>query len=67
MRGCITAAVNGETRQQGDLAEQIETDRRLTAALIGQFAVRRLTEDDSMSADELAGFVVSLVLDGVRN
>ncbi|MCP4436434.1 MAG: TetR/AcrR family transcriptional regulator [Actinomycetia bacterium] len=37
------------------------------AALIGQFAVRRLTEDDSMSADQLAGFVVSLVLDGVRN
>ncbi len=37
------------------------------AALIGQFAVRRLTETDSMSADEVAGFVLGLVLDGVRN
>ncbi|MGI9579048.1 MAG: TetR/AcrR family transcriptional regulator [Microthrixaceae bacterium] len=37
------------------------------AALIGQFAIRRLGESDSMSADELGDFVVSLVLDGVRN
>lgn len=37
------------------------------AALIGQFAVRRLTETDSMSADDLADYIVSLVLDGVRN
>lgn len=37
------------------------------AALIGQFAIRRLGESDSMSAQELGDFVVSLVLDGVRN
>ena len=37
------------------------------AALIGQFAIRRLSESDSMSSEELGDFVVSLVLDGLRN
>ena len=37
------------------------------AALIGQFAVRRLGERDGMSAEELARFVLGLVLDGVRS
>jgi len=35
-------------------------------ALIGQFSSRRLTNDDGMSADQLADFVVTLVLDGLR-
>lgn len=36
------------------------------AALIGQLAYRRLTTDDGMSAGQLADFVVSLVMDGLR-
>jgi len=36
------------------------------AALIGQLAYRRLTTDDAMPAGELADFVVSLVMDGLR-
>ncbi|MBI2168010.1 MAG: TetR/AcrR family transcriptional regulator [Actinobacteria bacterium] len=36
------------------------------AALIGQFAYRRLTTDDHLSAHDLAEFVVSLVMDGLR-
>jgi AcrR family transcriptional regulator len=35
-------------------------------ALIGQFSSRRLATDDGMSANELADFVVTLVLDGLR-
>ncbi|BBY08481.1 TetR/AcrR family transcriptional regulator [Mycobacterium noviomagense] len=36
------------------------------AALIGQLAHRRLSTDDGVSAAEVADFVVSLVLDGLR-
>ena len=36
------------------------------AALISQLAVRRLTTDDGLSASELADFVVTLLLDGLR-
>jgi AcrR family transcriptional regulator len=36
------------------------------AALVSQLAVRRLTTDDGMSAAELADFVVTLLLDGLR-
>lgn len=36
------------------------------AALIGQFAYRRITTDDGLTAEELADFVVDLVLDGLR-
>ncbi|MGQ0430803.1 MAG: TetR/AcrR family transcriptional regulator [Microthrixaceae bacterium] len=36
------------------------------AALVSQLALRRLTTDDGMSADQLADFVVSLLLDGLR-
>lgn len=36
------------------------------AALIGQLAHRRLSTDDGVTAAEVADFVVSLVLDGLR-
>jgi AcrR family transcriptional regulator len=36
------------------------------AALIGQLAHRRLSTDDGVSAADVADFVVSLVLDGLR-
>ena len=36
------------------------------AALIGQLALRRLATDDGMPADEVADFVVTLLLDGLR-
>jgi len=36
------------------------------AALVGQLAHRRLSTDDDVSAAEVADFVVSLVLDGLR-
>jgi AcrR family transcriptional regulator len=36
------------------------------AALIGQLAHRRLSTDDGVTAGEVADFVVSLVLDGLR-
>lgn len=36
------------------------------AALVGQLAHRRLNTDDDVSAAEVADFVVSLVLDGLR-
>ena len=39
---------------------------RYLAALIGQLAHRRLSTDDGVSADVVADFVVSLVLDGLR-
>ncbi len=36
------------------------------AALIGQLALRRLATDDGLPADEVADFVVTLLLDGLR-
>jgi hypothetical protein len=36
------------------------------AALIGQLAHRRLSTDDGVTAAEVADFVMSLVLDGLR-
>lgn len=36
------------------------------AALVSQLALRRLTTDDGMSAEALADFVVTLLLDGLR-
>jgi AcrR family transcriptional regulator len=36
------------------------------AALVSQLAVRRLTTDDGLTADELADVVVTLLLDGLR-
>lgn len=36
------------------------------AALISQLAVRRLSTDDGLTADELADVVVTLLLDGLR-
>jgi AcrR family transcriptional regulator len=36
------------------------------AALVGQLAHRRLTTDDDISTPQVANFVVSLVLDGLR-
>jgi hypothetical protein len=36
------------------------------AALMGQLAHRRLTTDDDVTAAQVADFVVSLVLDGLR-
>lgn len=36
------------------------------AALIGQLALRRLATDDGLSAEVVADFVVSLLLDGLR-
>jgi AcrR family transcriptional regulator len=36
------------------------------AALIGQLALRRLSTDDGLEADVLAGFVVTLLLEGLR-
>jgi AcrR family transcriptional regulator len=36
------------------------------AALIGQLAYRRLTTDDGLSAADLADFVVSLVMEGLK-
>jgi hypothetical protein len=36
------------------------------AALIGQLAHRRLTTDDGVTAAEVADFVVSLILNGLR-
>ena len=36
------------------------------AALVSQLALRRLATDDGMSAEQLADFVVSLLLDGLR-
>ncbi|WP_343601366.1 TetR/AcrR family transcriptional regulator [Mycobacterium sp.] len=36
------------------------------AALIGQLALRRLSTDDGVTAAEVADFVVSLTLDGLR-
>jgi hypothetical protein len=36
------------------------------AALIGQLALRRLATDDDVTAAEVADFVVTLLLDGLR-
>lgn len=36
------------------------------AALIGQMAYRRLTTDDGLSARDIADFIVTLVMDGLR-
>jgi AcrR family transcriptional regulator len=36
------------------------------AALVGQLAHRRLSTDDDVTAAQVAGFVVALVLDGLR-
>lgn len=36
------------------------------AALVGQMALRRLTTDDGLSAEEAATFTVDLLLDGLR-
>ncbi|AMC72831.1 transcriptional regulator [Mycobacterium tuberculosis] len=36
------------------------------AALVGQLAHRRLNTDDNVTAAQVADFVVSLVLDGLR-
>jgi hypothetical protein len=36
------------------------------AALVGQLAHRRLSTDDAVTAAQVADFVVSLVLDGLR-
>ena len=36
------------------------------AALVGQLAHRRLSSDDDVTAAQVAGFVVALVLDGLR-
>lgn len=36
------------------------------AALVGQLALRRLATDDGLSADVVADFVVTLLLDGLR-
>lgn len=37
------------------------------AAMIGQLALRRLSTDDGLSAEQLADFVVSLLLNGLRS
>lgn len=54
-------------QRHGDLVEQ---PPRMVAfaitALVGQLAHRRLTTDDGVSASEAAGFVVDLLLDGLR-
>jgi AcrR family transcriptional regulator len=48
----------------------VEAPARLVAfsvaGLIGQLALRRLSTDDGLEADVLAGFVVTLLLDGLR-
>jgi|SRR5438552_989972 len=36
------------------------------AALVGQIALRRLTNDDGLEAEAVADFVASLILDGLR-
>jgi hypothetical protein len=36
------------------------------AAIIGQMALRRLTTDDGLTADEAAAFTVDLLLEGLR-